>query len=150
MHCSWDAIPCRKRGAKLRHAQANWCIHLRCIALVHSVQVRPAKSQMTKTCAQSAVQSVDTTVHGHAQTYSMACNVAQTIQEAYPEGPELPELIPEDLHVATLILGGDQVGQHKKQRSWIWSFGKTTNNDGIWMNDCALPFILVPYGFLHF
>ena len=144
-----------EKEAKLRHAQANWCIRLIRIALgfkstLFRTQVRPAKSQTTKTRAQSAVQSVDATVHEHARTYSMARDAARTIQEAYPEGPELPELIPEDLRVATLILGGDQVGQRNKQRSWIWSFGKTTNHDGIWMHDCALPFILVPYECLHF
>ena len=41
-----------------------------------------------------------------------------------------------DLHVATLVLGSEKVGQCNKQRSWIWGFGQTTEDDGTWMGDC--------------
>ncbi|KAF8263452.1 hypothetical protein EI94DRAFT_1807176 [Lactarius quietus] len=48
---------------------------------------------------------------------------------------ELPTLTPQDLHVATLILGSDKPGQCNTQQSWIWSFGQTSEDEGTWMDD---------------
>ncbi|KAI9445835.1 hypothetical protein BJY52DRAFT_1228635 [Lactarius psammicola] len=85
--------------------------------------------QWTKTQAWDAIHSVNTTVHQHAQNYSM-------IRDAYEGGPELPELrLEEDLHVNTAILGAMQVGQCNTQLSWIWSFGTTVDQDGTWMDE---------------
>ena len=129
------------KEAKLRHAQANWSIHQIRLALglkstLYRTQVRHATTQDTKTRARNALHSVDKTVHEHARIYSMAHDAFGKIRSAHPRAPELPQLLPEDLRVATLILGSDQVGQRNKQRSWIWGFGDKENRDGTYMDDC--------------
>ena len=55
----------------------------------------------------------------------------------YSDGLELLQLLSEDLHVATLVLGSEQTGQRNKQQSWIWSFGHAAADDGTWMNECG-------------
>jgi hypothetical protein len=82
------------------------------------------------------VKSVDTTVHQNAHIYNMAHNAYWMLHKSFPNGPDLPQLLMEDLHVATLVLGSDKAGQHNKQQSWIWSFGQTIEDDGTWMDDC--------------
>ena len=136
------------KEARLRHAQANGSIHRIRLALgfksaLFRTQVRTAKTQQTKTRAWNAIHSVDTTVHEHARIYSMARDSFRNIREAYPAGPELPQLHTKDLRVATLILGSDQVGQRNTQQSWIWGFGHTVNDKGTWMDDCELSYTLV-------
>lgn len=135
---------------QLRQAQANDSIHHIRLALgfksaLFRTQVRPAKTQTTKTRAWNAIYGVDTTVHEHARIYSMARDAYRNIRQAYPDGPDLPKLHPKDLHVATLVLGSEQVGQRNKQQSWIWSFGKSVEDDGTWMDDCKLPYVSVLY-----
>ena len=65
------------KEAQLWLAQANESIHKICLSLgfksaIYHTQVRLAKSQKRKTHAWSAIHSVETTVHEHAQIYSMA------------------------------------------------------------------------------
>jgi hypothetical protein len=129
------------KEARLRHAQANDSIHRIRLALgfksaLFRTQVRPAKTQKTKTRAWSAVHNADITVHEHARIYSMARDAYRNIRQARAGGADLPHLHPKDLHVATLVLGSEQVGQRNKQQSWIWSFGLTVEDDGTWMDDC--------------
>ena len=124
-------------------AQVNESIHNIRLSLafksaIFHTQVRLAKSQKKKTCAWHAIHNVDTTMNEHAHIYSLACDAYQRIHSAYPDGLELPQLLPQDLHVTTLVLGSEQTGQHNTQQSWIWSFGKTVADDGTWMNDCKL------------
>jgi hypothetical protein len=69
----------------------------------------------------------------HASTAWLTMCIGCSIS---PNGPDLPQLLPEDLHVTTLVLGSDKAGQCNKQQSWIWSFGQTTEDDGMWMDDC--------------
>ncbi|KAN0128148.1 hypothetical protein V8E53_014063 [Lactarius tabidus] len=128
------------KEAQLRVAQANDSIHKIRLALgyksaIFRTQVRSAKSQQKKTRAWNAVKSVETTVHENARIYSMAHNAYRTLRQAYPTGPDLPQLLPNDLHIATLVLGSEQTGQCNKQQSWIWSFGQTTEDNGTWMDD---------------
>jgi hypothetical protein len=135
------------KEAQLRHAQASDSIHKIRLALgfksaLFRTQVRPANTQQTKTRAWNAIHSVDTTVHEHARIYSMARDAFRKIRHAFPDVLALPQLRIEDLHVATLILGSEKVGQRNKQRSWIWSFGQTTDDDGTWMDDCKLLYSL--------
>jgi hypothetical protein len=137
--------PIAVKEARLRHAQANDSIHRIRLALgfksaIFRTQVRPAKTQKTKTRAWNAVHSVDTTVNEHARIYSMARDSYRTIREAYPSGPDLPELQPNDLHIATMVLGSNQAGQRNTQKSWIWGFGQTVEDDGTWMDDCRVSF----------
>ena len=129
------------KEARLRVAQANESIHKIRLALgfksaIFRTQVRTANSQQKKTRAWNAVKSVDTTVHEHARIYTLACDAYRVIRQAYPKGPDLPPLVPHDLHVATLVLGSDKVGQRNKQQSWIWGFGQRSEDDGTWMDDC--------------
>lgn len=129
------------KEAQLCVAQANDSIHKICLALgfksaIFRTQVRSANSQQKKTCTWNAVKSVETTVHENARIYSMARDAYRTLHQAFPTGPDLPQLLPKDLHVATLVLGSEKTGQRNKQQSWIWSFGQTTDDDGTWMNDC--------------
>jgi hypothetical protein len=129
------------KEAQLRVAQANESIHKIRLALgfksaIFHTQVRSANSQQKKTRAWNAVKSVETTVHQNAHIYSMARNAYRTLRKSFPNGPDLPPLLLEDLHVATLVLGSDKAGQCNKQQSWIWSFGQTTEDDGTWMDDC--------------
>jgi hypothetical protein len=136
------------KEAQLRHAQASDSIHRIRLALgfksaLFRTQVRPANTQQTKTRAWNAIHSVDTTVHEHARIYSMARDAFRKIRQAIPDGPDLPQLHIEDLHIATLILGSEKVGQRNKQRSWIWSFGQITEDDGTWMDECKLLYSLV-------
>ena len=84
------------------------------LAIFHT-QVRTANSQQKN--AQNAVKSVNTTVHEHAHIYTLACDAYGVIHQAYPKGPDLLPLLPHDLHVITLVLGPDRVGQHNKQQS---------------------------------
>jgi hypothetical protein len=133
------------KEAQLRHAQANDAIHRIRLALgfksaLFRTQVRPANTQQTKTRAWNAVHSVETTVHEHARIYSMARDAYRTIRHAHAAGPDLPQLRPKDLQVATLVLGSEQAGQRNKQSSWIWGFGQKTEDDGTWMGDCKLPY----------
>ena len=60
----------------------------------------------------------------------MARDAYLRIHPAYPEGPDLPQLLSKDFHVATLVLGSEQTGQRNRQQSWIWSFGQTVGDDG--------------------
>jgi hypothetical protein len=135
---------------QLRRAQANDSIHQIRLALgfksaIFRTQVRPSKTQKTKTRAWNAIHGVDTTVHEHAIIYSMARDAYRHIRQARSGGPDLPQLRPKDLHVATLVLGSEQAGQRNKQQSWIWRFGKTVEHDGTWMDDCKLSYSSVPY-----
>jgi hypothetical protein len=129
------------KEAQLRVAQANESIHRIRLALgfksaIFRTQVRSAKSQQKKTRAWNAVKSVDTTVHEHARIYSMARDAYRAIRQALPKGPDLPQLLPKDIHVATLVLGSETTGQRNKQQSWIWGFGQKSEDDGTWMDDC--------------
>ena len=129
------------KEAQLRLAQANESIHKICLSLgfksaIYCTQVRLAKSQKKKTRAWSAIHRVETAVAEHARIYSMAHDACQRVHPAFPGGPELPQLLLEDLHVATLVLESEQTGQRNKQQLWIWSFGQATADDGTWMNDC--------------
>ena len=132
------------KEAQLRLTQVHNSIHkirldLGFKSAIFRTQVRLAKSQKRKTRAWSAIHSVERNVHEHARVYSMARDAYMRVHPAYPEGPELPQLLPQDLHVATLVLGSEQTGQHNRQQSWIWSFGQTAADDGTWMDDCK-PF----------
>jgi hypothetical protein len=129
------------KEAKLRYAQANDSLHRIRLALgfksaLFRTQVRGARTQKTKTRAWTAIQSVDTTVHEHARTYSMARDAYLRVQDPLGNSPELPALSITDLHVNTAILGAAQVGQRNKQLPWIWSFGTSVRQDGTWMDDC--------------
>jgi hypothetical protein len=130
-----------EKEARLRHAQANDAIHSMRLALgfksaLFRDQVRNAKTQRTKTRAWDTINSVDTTVHQHARIYSMARDAYMTIQYAYEDGPDLPQLRSEDLRVSTAILGAAQVGQRNTQLPWIWSFGTHVDEDETWMDEC--------------
>ena len=110
------------KEARLWIIQANESIRNICLALgfklaIFYTQVRTANSQQKKTRAWNAFRSVDTTVHQHACIYSLACDAYQVIHQALPKAPDLPPLVPHDLHVATLVLGSDKVGQCNKQQS---------------------------------
>ncbi|KAH9008092.1 hypothetical protein EDB85DRAFT_1835548, partial [Lactarius pseudohatsudake] len=125
---------------QLRHAQASESIHRIRLALgfksaLFRTQVRPAHSQQTKTRAWNVIHSVDTNLHVHARIYSMARDAYRKIQQASVNIQDLPKLRAEDLHVATLVLGSEPVGQRNTQKSWIWGFGHTVEDDGTWMDD---------------
>ena len=114
----WSQVPCSYGGTAL--GGPGQTIHRICLALgfksaIFHTQVRTANSQQKKTCAWNAVKSVDTTVHEHACIYSLACNAYQVVQKALSNGLNLPQLVPHDLYVATLVLGSDKVGQCNKQ-----------------------------------
>ncbi|KAH9019735.1 hypothetical protein EDB85DRAFT_2075789 [Lactarius pseudohatsudake] len=128
------------KEVQLRHAQASESIHRIRLALgfksaLFRTQVRPARSQQTKTRAWNAIHSVDTNLHVHARIYSMARDAYRKIQQASVNIQDLPKLRAEDLHVATLVLGSEPVGQRNTQKSWIWGFGHTVEDDGTWMDD---------------
>jgi hypothetical protein len=135
------------KEAQLRCAQANDAIHSMRLALgfksaLFRDQVRQAHTKRTKTRAWDAIHSVDTTVHQHARNYSMARDAYLKIQEAYEDGPELPQLHSEDLRVSTAILGSAQIGQRNTQLPWIWSFGDTVDKDRTWMDECRFLYDL--------
>ncbi|KAH8999801.1 hypothetical protein EDB86DRAFT_2828087 [Lactarius hatsudake] len=128
------------KEVQLRHAQASESIHRICLALgfksaLFCTHVRPAHTQQTKTRAWNAIHSVDTNVHEHARIYSMARDAYHKIQQASVNLPDLPKLRAEDLHVATLVLGSEPVGERNRQKSWIWGFGHTVEDNGTWMDD---------------
>ena len=142
------------KEAQLWVAQANESIHRIRLALgfksaIFRTQVRTANSQQKKTCAWNAVKSVDTTVHEHARIYSLARDAYRVVRKALSNGPDLPQLAPHDLHVATLVLGSDKVGQHNKQQSWIWGFGQKSEDDGTWMDDCKELLSKEPYCYAY-
>ena len=129
------------KEARLRYAQANDAIHSIHLALgfksaLLRKQVRPAKTQKKKTRAWSSVQGVNTTVQEHACVYSMAREAFRKLRRALRDITDLPKLDPKDLHIATHILGSAQAGQRNTQPSWIWSFGKTIEDEGTWMDSC--------------
>ncbi|KAH8979439.1 hypothetical protein EDB92DRAFT_1806523 [Lactarius akahatsu] len=133
------------KEVQLRHAQASESIHRIRLALgfksaLFRTHVRPAHTQQTKTRAWNAIHSVDTNVHEHARIYSMARDAYHKIQQASVNLPDLPKLRAEDLHVATLVLGSEPVGQRNRQKSWIWGFGHTVEDDGTWMDDCRFSY----------
>ncbi|KAN0131064.1 hypothetical protein V8E53_011197 [Lactarius tabidus] len=97
------------KEAQLRVAQANDSIHKIRLALGYKSAI--FRTQQKKTRAWNAVKSVETTVHENARIYSMARNAYWTLRQAYPTGPDLPQLLPNDLHIATLVLGSEQTGQ---------------------------------------
>jgi hypothetical protein len=135
------------KEAQLCVAQANQSIHKIHLALgfksaIFCTQVRSANSQQKKTHVWNAVKSVEMTVHENACIYSMAWDAYQVLCPAFPSGPDLPKLLPKDLHVAMLVLGSEKTGQHNKQQSWIWSFSQTTEDDGTWMDECEWLYVL--------
>ncbi|KAH9068018.1 hypothetical protein EDB83DRAFT_2223119 [Lactarius deliciosus] len=112
------------KEAKLRYAQANDSIHRIRLALgfksaLFRTQVRGARTQKTKTCAWTAVQNIDTTVHEHARNYGMARDAYIKVQQASDGSLELPPLHATDLRVKTAILGAAEVGQRNTQFPWI-------------------------------
>ena len=142
---SHDAKALAAKEAQLRYAQANDSIHQICLAIgfksaIFRTQVQPAKTQQTKTRAWKAIHNVDATVQEHARIYSMARDAYYKLQSKSSTEVKLPPLCREDLNAETLILGSDVTGQCNKQPSWIWGFGKTTEDDGTWMDDCKLLF----------
>ncbi len=129
------------KEAKLRFAQANDAIHRIHLALgfksaLFRTQVRHAKTQRMKTHAWNTVHGVDTTIQEHACVYSMARDACWRLRKALKKLSDLPKLHPEDLQVASHILGSAQVDQHNTQPSWIWSFGRTIEDNGTWMDSC--------------
>lgn len=129
------------KEAKLRHAQATDAIHQIRLALgfksaMLRTQVQHAKTQRMKTRAWSTVHGMDTTVREHACVYSMAGDALRSLQNALKNFTELPPLHLDDLRVATHILGAAKEKQRNTQPSWIWSFGKTKEKDGTWMDSC--------------
>ena len=80
--------------------------------------------------------NVDNTVHQHAQNYSMARDAYHKIQDTSRSFPELLPLLTTDLWVNTAILRAEQVRQQNWQLSWIWSFGISSKQDGMWMDEC--------------
>lgn len=131
------------KEARLRYAQANYSIHqirqvLGLKSSLFRTQVRSADAKKAKTRAWTTIHNIDATAKEHARIYSMSRDAYQRIQPIYTAGLELPQLLPQDLHVETLVLGSEQVGQRNTQQSWIWGFGKTVDDDGTWMNDCKL------------
>ena len=131
------------KEAPLRHAQANDAIHQIRLALGFKAalfrnQVRPANTQQTKTRAWNAVHNVDSTLSEHARIYSMARDAYRRLRNKTTINAELPVLTGEDLRIATMVLGSEITGQRNAPKSWIWSFGKTTSDDGTWMDDCEL------------
>jgi hypothetical protein len=131
------------KESQLRHAQANDAIHQIRLALgfksaLFRTQVRPANTQQTKTRAWNAVHNVDSTLSEHARSYSMARDAYRKLRNKSTIKAELPPLSREDMHIATLVLGSEITGQRNMHRSWIWSFGKMTADDGTWMDDCEL------------
>ncbi|KAH9020291.1 hypothetical protein EDB85DRAFT_2153145 [Lactarius pseudohatsudake] len=128
------------KEVQLCHAQASESIHRIRLALgfksaLFCTQVQPAHSQQTKTCAWNAIHSVNTNLHVHACIYSMAWDAYHKIQQVSVNIQDLPKLRAEDLLVATLVLGSEPVGQRNTQKSWIWGFGHTVEDDGTWMDD---------------
>ncbi|KAH9016537.1 hypothetical protein EDB84DRAFT_1567201 [Lactarius hengduanensis] len=105
----------------------EWCVR-------NGVKSLAGKEQ-TKTRAWNVIHSVDTNLHVHARIYSMARDAYRKIQQASVNIQDLPKLRAEDLHVATLVLGSEPVGQRNTQKSWIWGFGHTVEDDGTWMDD---------------
>jgi hypothetical protein len=139
---------------QLRKAQAHDSIHQIRLALgfksaLFRTQVRPAKTQKTKTRAWNSINNINTTVHEHARLYSLARDAYRNIRQAQTSKADLPKLLPKDLQVATIILGSAQVGQRNKQNSWIWGFGKTVEDDGTWMDDCKQSYVSVLYSYAH-
>jgi hypothetical protein len=135
------------KEAKLPYGQANHAIHRIWLALgfklaLFCTQVQDARTQRTKTRAWTTIHSIDTTVHEHAQNYSMARDAYLKLQDPAVQSPGLPLLLLTDLQVSTTILGAAQVGQRNKQLPWIWSFGTSVNHHGTWMNECKQLFIL--------
>jgi hypothetical protein len=129
------------KEATLRYAQATDAIHRIRLALgfksaLFRTQVRHAQTQKTKSRAWTAVHSVEAAVHDHARTYSMARDAYIKSLDPSGESLALPPLKLTDLRVNTAILGAAEVGQRNKQLSWIWGFGTSTNEDGMWMDDC--------------
>ena len=129
------------KEARLRYAQANDAIHRIRLALgfksaLLRTQVRHAKTQRMKTRAWNTVHGVDTTIQEHACVYSMARDVCRRLRKALKKISDLPKLHLEDLQVASHILGSAQVDQRNTQPSWIWSFGRTIEDDGTWMDSC--------------
>ena len=142
------------KEAELRLAQADESIHKIRLALgfksaIFRTQVRSAKSQQTKSRAWNNVKRVDVTVHEYARIYSMARDAYMVIRAALPTGTDLPLLNPEDLHIATLVLGSEQKGQWNKHRSWLWGFGKAADDDGTWMEDCKRLYMCIILLFSH-
>ena len=130
-----------EKEAKLQITQANDAIHSMRLALgfkstLFRGQVRAANTQQTKTRAWDAIHSADATAHQHARNYSMAREAYLQIREAYPVGPDLPQLHVSDLHVGTAIINAAEVGQRNCQLPWIWSFGRTGDEHGTWMHEC--------------
>ena len=72
----------------------------------------------------------------------MAREAYLQIQEAYPVGPELPQLQVADLRVGTTIINAAEVGQRNRQLPWIWSFGSTVDEHSTWMHECNLIYIV--------
>jgi hypothetical protein len=131
------------KEARLCYAQANYSIHqirldLGFKSALFRTQIRSAETQKAKTRAWTTIDTVNATVQEHKHIYNMSRDAYQKVQPMYAVGPDLPLLCHEDLYVETSVLGSEQVGQRNTQRSWIWGFGKTVDDEGTWMNDCKL------------
>ncbi|KAH9002185.1 hypothetical protein EDB86DRAFT_2800475, partial [Lactarius hatsudake] len=126
------------KEVQLRHAQASESIHR--IRLALGFKSALFHTHQTKTRAWNAIHSVDTNVHEHAHIYSMAQDAYRKIQQASVNLLDLPKLCAEDLHVATLVLRSEPVGQRNRQKSWIWGFSHTVEDDGTWMDDCRFSY----------
>ena len=136
------------KEVQLRYAQANDSIHQLRLALgfksaIFRTQVRPAKTQRTKSRAWRAVHDIDATAQEHARVYSMARKAYHNLYSKSSPGAVLPPLCREDLNAETLVLGSEATGQRNRQPSWIWGFGQTIDEDGTWMDHCKLSFIHV-------
>src|SRR6266404_2010321 len=68
--------------------------------------------------------------------YALPLDACRRLRKALKKISNLPKLQRDDLHVATHILGSSQAEQCNTQPSWIWSFGRTIEDDGTWMDSC--------------
>jgi hypothetical protein len=98
--------------------------------------LRPAKSQKTKTRAWRSIQSADKNVRFHARQYKIARDALVRLNVLDDGMIQFPELKKADLKMSRDVVEENRVGQRNEHVSWVWRLN--IGQDGVeddWMNE---------------
>lgn len=127
---------------RLREGDANDTLHQVRISVgqksfLFLKQVRPAKSQQTKTRAWAQVTTVDSNLKHHARVYSHIRKAMISLGASDLVLGRFRELRAQDLKVSTAVANPKEKGGRKAKMAWFFSMNeKKTISSSKWMKEC--------------
>jgi hypothetical protein len=143
-----DVLALIEQEVNLRKTQATDAVQqLRLCLGIKSVMfrknLRPAKSQKTKTRAWRSIQSADANVRLHARLYKLARDALVRLNVVDRDMIQFPVLKKEDLKMSRDVVEENRVGQRNEHVSWVWRINiGQDGTKGDWINEGVFGTIL--------